>query len=180
MTLAKFIAISGMILDVLGAVILARSFVMKRPKDVFRELKSLGTWDFHISRGARDLLLSWLVQSYEARTGAVIIAIGFALQAFSQVLPHVILINAVLVIVFVAGTAIWLFFKLQTKFVQKAAKQARDFYDELESEANSAVWKKAISNRREELRQIKKQPVKWLNHTLDPEEGIDSTLTSNE
>jgi len=178
-TLAKFVAISGMILDVLGAFILARSFVMKRPKDVFRELKSFGGWDFHITRGARDLLLSWLVQSYEARTGAVALSIGFLLQAISQLLPHVTFSNGALGIVVVLGAAIWSFFKLQNSFVQRAAMQARSFYDELETEATDEDWKKAILNRREELNQIKKKPGKWLNHTLDPEEGIDKTLTSN-
>lgn len=180
MTLAKFIAISGMILDVLGAVILARSFVIKRPSDVFRELKSFGTWDFHITRGARDLMLSWLVQSCEARTGAVIIGIGFAFQAISQVLPHIIIANAVLGVIIVAGVSFWLFFKLQTWFVQLSAKQARGFYDELEAEATGEDWKKAIPDRKKELHQIEKHPGKWLNHTLDPDESIDSTLTSNE
>lgn len=180
MTLSKFVAISGMILDVLGAVILARSFVLKRPSEVFRELKSFGRWDFHITRGARDLLLSWLVQSYEARTGAVIIGIGFALQAISQVLPHVTLTNAVLGIAVVAGAAFWSFFMLQIRFVQRAARQARGFYDELEPEATGADWKKAIPDRREELNLIEKKPGKWLNHTLDSDEVIDPTLTSNE
>ena len=179
MTLAKFVAISGMILDVLGAVILARSFIMKRPSGVFRELKSFGSWSFHITRGARDLLLSWLVQRYEARTGAVIIGVGFALQAIAQVLPHITLTNAVFGIVVVVGAALLLFFKLQTWFVQLAARQARGFYDEIEPEAG-AEWKKVIPDRREELHQIEKQPGKWLNHTFDLDEGIDPTLTSNE
>jgi len=179
-TLAKFVAISGMIIDVLGAVIIARSFVMKRPSDVFRELKNFGRWDFYITRGARDLLLSWLVQSYEARAGAVIIGFGFVLQAISQVLPPITLTNAVLGIVVVVGTSLWLFFKLQTWFVRLSARQARSFYNELEPEATSADWKKMIPDRREELHQIEKQPGKWLNHTFDPVEDIDPTLTSNE
>lgn len=182
MTSAKYVAITGMTLDVLGAVILARSFFMKRPSDVFRELKSFGSWDFHITRGARDLLLSWLVQSYEARTGAVIIGIGFFLQAISQILPHITLTKTIasLGIVVVAGTALYLFFLLQAWFVQLSAKQARGFYDELEPEATGEDWKKAIPDRRKELYQIEKRPDKWLNHTLDSVEGMDSTLTSNE
>jgi hypothetical protein len=114
------------------------------------------------------------------RTGAVIIGIGFALQAISQVLPHITLTNAILGIVVVAGTSFWLFFKLQNWFVQLSARQARGFYDELEPEATGADWKKTIPDRREELHQIEKQPGKWLNHKLDPVEGIDPTLTSNE
>jgi len=180
--LANFVTISGMILDVLGAVILARSFFLKRPKDVFRELKSFGKWNFHITRGARDLLLSWLVQSFEARTGALIIGIGFGLQAISQsqVLPEVTLPYAVLGLFFVAKTAFWSFFRLQTGFVRRAARQARGFYKELEPEATGADWKEAIPNRCNELREIEKQPGKWLKHALEPEEGIDPTLTSNE
>lgn len=178
MKLGTVVAICGMILDILGAVVLARSFVMKRPRDVFRELRSLGVWDFHITRGARDLVLSWLVQAVEARTGAAILGVGFALQAIAQVLPQEPIGYGAVVLTAAGLAAVGLFLTLQAWFVRHAARQARAFYDELEPEAKSEDWKREIPLRRAELQQIEKDPRTWLGGGATA--PIDKTLTSNE
>jgi hypothetical protein len=167
-----------MILDVLGAVILARSFVVKRPRDVFRELRSFGTWDFHITQGARDLVISWLVQAVEARSGAVILGLGFLLQAIAQLLPQELICYGGVVIAVGICMAVGLFFILQSWFVRHAARQAKVFYNELESEAQSEKWGKEISLRHKELDHITNSPRSWLHGEETP--PIDTTLTSNE
>jgi hypothetical protein len=177
MKLATVVVICGMILDVLGAVILARSFVVKRPRDVFRELRSLGGWDFHITRGARDLLLSWLVQAVEARSGAIILGLGFLLQAIAQLLPQDHICYGGVIIAFGVCAAVGFFFILQSWFVRHAARQAKIFYNELESEAQSEKWKNEIPLRLKELDHITNSPRSWLHGEETP--PIDTTLTSN-
>jgi hypothetical protein len=177
MKLGIVVAICGMILDVLGAVILARSFVVKRPRDVFREIRSLGGWNFHITRGARDLLLSWLVQAVEARSGAFILGLGFLLQAVAQLLPQDLICYGEVIIAVGVCAAIIGFFILPGCFVRHAARQAKVFYTELESDAQSKEWKDEISLRCAELEKIINSPRSWLrNEETAP---IDTTLTSN-
>lgn len=162
MTIAIVIAICGMIFDVLGAVILARTFVVKRPHEVFREVKSFGCWDFPITVGARNLLLSWLVQAREARTGAVMLAFGFALQALSQVLPkeEASWLSAILLLSLVIS--IWLFFWLQSFFVRQAAREAQEFYIKFSRGTIPHDWKREILLRQKELKEIEVEPAKWL------------------
>jgi hypothetical protein len=179
LTNSTVLAIAGMVLDVLGAVILARSFVMKRPREVFRELKSFGVFDFHITPGARDLLLSWLVQSIEARTGAGILALGFFLQGLAQLLPPVSISHAGWLLGAAVVIAVVAFFRLQEWFVRVAARQASAFYEELADEASSDDWRQAIPARKAEIEAIAKDPRQWLA----PRSGhpkIDTTLTSND
>ncbi len=164
MTFSSILAICGMILGVLGAVILARSFVLKHPREVFHDINSLGNWDFQVTRGARNLLLSWLVQAIEARVGAIILGIGFLLQALSQIIPqeHVhYLIAAIVIIMFIVITSIS-FFWLQNSFIRKAACQALTYYNELELGDNNEDWKREIPVRQQELRNIHKNPSIWL------------------
>jgi len=163
MTIANVVAICGMIFDILGAVILARTFVVKRPHEVFREVNSVGCWDFPITVGARNLLVSWLVQSREAKTGAVILALGFALQAISQVIPHEETSWAPAILLLSAAISMWLFFWLQSFFVRGAACEAQGFYVDLERGAIPDDWKREIPLRRDELKRIEAEPKKWLN-----------------
>jgi hypothetical protein len=156
------VSISGMILDVLGAVVLARSFVFKRPKEVFRDIRSLGVYDFPITCGARDFLLSWLVQASEARTGAAIIGLGFTIQAIAQFtssspMPYIWLLPVSVIVLALAG-----FFALQKCLVSKAAKKATEFYDDLIMEASNEEWKREIRLRRDELSGITQNPREWL------------------
>ena len=178
MKLGTVVVICGMILDVLGAVILARSFVVKRPRDVFRELRNFGVWDFHITRGARDLVLSWLVQAIEARSGAVILGLGFLLQAIAQLLPQQPIRYGGVVLAVGVCAAVGLFFILQAWFVRHAARQTKVFYNELESEAQGNDWKREISLRRAELEKIANSPRSWLRG--EETAPIDTSLTSNE
>ena len=168
-----------MLIDALGAVVVARSFVLKRPVDVFRELRSFGRWDFHITIGARDLLLSWLIQSNEARTGAALLAFGFLLQAFAQVLPLVAVSSGGYILVLMVICVFGGFFVLQSWFVRHAAKNAQSFYIDIESEAVGQDWLKAIPQRRQELTMIERAPHRWLKGTMEPPEDLDPTLTSN-
>ena len=177
MTVYAAVSISGMILDVLGAVLLASSFVLKRPVDVFHDVRSLGSWDFHIGRGARDLLLSWLVQAIEARTGAAIVALGFLCQAIAQFTPSAPIAYIWLMPVLVSISALVGFFALQRRFVSRAARQAVAFYDALEAEAASEDWKREIPLRREEVRVIERNPQQWLKPRTG-HEPVDKTLTS--
>jgi hypothetical protein len=178
MKLGTVVVICGMILDVLGAVILARSFIVKRPRDVFYELRSLGGWNFHITRGARDLLLSWLVQAVEARSGALILGLGFLLQAIAQLLPQYPICYGEVILAVGVCTAVGFFFILQAFFVRHAARQAKVFYNELEPEAQSKEWKDEISLRCAELEKIINSPRSWLRGKETA--PIDTTLTSNE
>ena len=162
MTIVNVVAICGMIIDVLGAVILARTFFVKRPHEVFSEVRSFGHWDFAITVGARNLLVSWLVQSREAKTGAAILAFGFSLQVVAQVLPlsevpwpFAILIAALLV-------SILLFFWLQSLFVRQAAREAQGYYIELSGQDISDDWKAEIPLRKKELEAIEAKPDAWL------------------
>ena len=162
MTIANVVVICGLIFDILGAVLLARTFVMKRPHEVFREVESFGHWDFPVTLGARNLLVSWLVQSREAKTGAVILALGFALQAVSQVLPNEETSWALAILLFSVAASIWLFLWLQSLFVRRAAHEAQSFYIELDGGTISEDWKREIPLRRQELEEIEAEPSKWL------------------
>lgn len=162
MTIGNAVATYGMILDILGAVVLARSFVVKRPTEVFREVRSFGTWDFPITVGARDLLVSWLVQALEAKTGAAILTLGFALQAVSQVLSKKETEWALLFLLVSAAASLWLFFWFKRIFVRRAVRQAQGFYVELAQATISEDWKREIPLRCKELNEIEAQPNKWL------------------
>ena len=175
MTIATVVAICGMIFDVLGAVILARTFFVKRPHEVFRELRSFGHWDFPVTVGARNLLVSWLVQSWEAKTGAVILAFGFVLQAISQALPKEELPWYWGALLLCLATSIWLFFWMQSFFVRQAAREALDFYVELDRETKSEDWKREIPTRRKELEEIEAAPTKWLKYG-EPKPSIQSSI----
>jgi len=179
MKLSIFVTISGMTLDVLGAVVLARSFVMKRPEDVFREISSYGTWDFPITRGARDLVLSWLVQRVEARTGAFILFVGFSLQAVSQFLGQYVIGYGFWLLGLIIFSVFLAFFFLQNWFVRSAVGNAYAFYTELEKIGTGDNWKKFIEERREELSKISNAPMVWLKGGFE-NDPPDNTLTSNE
>lgn len=168
MTNANVVAICGMIFDILGAVVLARTFVVKRPHEVFREINSFGCWDFPITVGARNLLVSWLVQSSEAKAGAAILAFGFALQAVSQVIPQAEMWWAPVILIFAVAISICVFFWLQSLFVRRAACEAQGFYVALESEKIPDDWKHEITLRRDELKRIEAEPKKWLNLESNP------------
>jgi putative hemolysin len=163
MTIANVVAICGMIFDILGAVILARTFVVKRPHEVFCEIKSFGCWDFPITVGARNLLVSWLIQSSEAKVGAIILALGFVLQAVSQVMPQVETSWAPAILLFSAAIAICLFFWLQLLFVRRAACEAQGFCIALERGEIPEDWKREILLRCDELKRIEAEPKRWLN-----------------
>lgn len=162
MTIANVVVICGMIIDILGAVVLARTFFVKRPHEVFGEVRSFGHWDFAITVGARNLLVSWLVQSYEAKTGAAILAFGFAVQALAQVLPQIeapwpsAILTATLVV------SVCLFFWLQSLFVRQAAREAQSYYIDLVGQDISDDWKREIPLRQNELKAIEANPVGWL------------------
>jgi len=151
-----------MIIDVLGAVILARTFFVKRPHEKFGEVRSFGHWDFAITIGARNLLVSWLVQSREAKTGSAILAFGFALQAVAQVLPAFEVPWALAILIAALLVSIFLFFRLQSQFVRQAANEAQAYYVELSSQEISDDWKAEIPLRREELTAIQANPRAWL------------------
>ena len=164
MTIATDTAIYGMILDIFGAFILARSFVVKRPMEVFRDVRSFGNWDFPITVGARNLLLSWLVQAYEAKTGAVMLLSGFVLQAVAQaqLLPKGESVWALLFLLLFAVVSLWLLFWLPRIFVRLAARQARRLYLELGQGTISDDWKREIPLRCTELNEIQARPGQWL------------------
>lgn len=164
MTIANVVAICGMIFDILGAVILARTFVVKRPHEVFHEVESFGHWDFPITVGARNLLVSWLVQAWEAKTGAVILAFGFTLQAISQVTPptEIEALWCLAILLLSVFISIRLFFWLQSLFVRRAAHEALNYYISLEQGEISEDWMREIPLRREELKIIEAKPEKWL------------------
>lgn len=157
------VAICGMIFDILGAVILARTFVVKRPHEIFREVRSFGCWDYPVTVGARNLLVSWLVQSLEAKTGAAILAVGFTLQAISQVLLEEPAPWAPAVLLLTALISIWLFFLLQSLFVRRAAREAHGYYVAIERGEIPDDWKGEILLRRDELEKITAKPKNWLN-----------------
>jgi len=177
MTVANVVAISGMIFDILGAVILARTFVVKRPYEVFREVNSFGCWDFPVTVGARNLLVSWLVQSREAKTGAVILTFGFGLQGFSQVLPQEEAPWAGILLILFAAVSLWLFFSLQSLFVRQSAHEAQSFYIELIHGTNSEDWKREIPLRQKELEEIEAEPRKWLQFG---ESGSRTQISTND
>lgn len=163
MTIANITAMSGMILDTLGAVILARTFCVKRPKEVFREVNSLGTWDFAMTVGARNLLVSWLVQSNEAKSGALILGIGFTLQAIAQVLPSLTAPFPLLILASVLIISMCIFFILQTIFVRSAALDGKKYYKAWEQDAKTPEsWMPIIEKRLNELEEIRKFPKMWL------------------
>jgi hypothetical protein len=170
--------VTGLMLDVLGALFIARSFVVKRTTDTFNELRALGVWDFTVTKGASRLLLSWLVQSLEAKWGFVIITLGFFCQALGALLaPCSLGWSLFRVIVGLDGVAFILtYFALPRLIVVTAAKQSCSFYEQIGSEKIEG-WDGLIAERLAELKAIERTPGDWLRGHLTPL-PIDTTLTS--
>lgn len=177
MTIANVLSISSLILDVLGAILLARSFIMKHPIEAFRDLRCIGVWDFHVTIGARDMLLSWLVQSVEAKVGAELLAVGFLWQSAALLTIPMAATYGWVVLLMVVSGAIAAFFFLQKWFVCYASRQALPFYKQLQSEAD-VNWQTEIARREMELHEIEVSPHLWIERPLTPV-PIDTTLTSN-
>jgi hypothetical protein len=155
-------AVSGMIIDILGAFFIARSFILKKPASVFSDVKSLGSWGFCFSPGARDLLLSWLIQGIEARTGAMLMFVGFTFQILAQFLSTTEYRYGFLIVAGVALAAVVALFRLPIQFVSRASKQALDYYQLLRLEDKDF---KDISEREQELKKIHASPRIWLHPT---------------
>ncbi len=158
-------AVSGMLIDALGAIFIARSFIFKKPDSVYSDVKSLGLWGFCYSPGACDLLLSWLIQGIEARTGAILMLVGFALQILAQFLIPTESLYGFLIVSCVGLIAVAAFFFLPIRFVRRASKQALNYYQQIRSENKKL---EDISEREEYLRKIYASPYIWLKPSKKP------------
>lgn len=71
----------GLILDIIGAFYIAKSFVFKTPKDLAAESYGTNCPDKDLTGGmSGNLFRSFYKQAVEAKTGFVIIALGFGGQ----------------------------------------------------------------------------------------------------
>ena len=165
LSLANVTSICGMILDILGAVLISRTFLRKSAIDVIYDVGSFGRWDWHTSIGARDLLISSLIQTQEAKAGALILAIGFAFQSIAQFLPSSVCywsgnVTPLNVIILLIIFSYKLFRWLELSFIRKAARESLEFYDRTEKaqkHPKEAIEKMAL--RRDDIARIAANPA---------------------
>lgn len=84
--------IIGLILDIIGVFCIAKSFIFKTPKDLVSE--SYGTYHKgkELSYGmSGNLFRSFYRQSVEAKTGFVVMAVGFFAQIIGILSPNFII-----------------------------------------------------------------------------------------
>lgn len=71
------LSFAGLALDVVGAVVLAKSFMLKDPQDAYYE-------GLPVFGGNNSLLMSALLQRGEARAGGGLLVVGFLLQMWGN------------------------------------------------------------------------------------------------
>ena len=85
--------ILGLILDIIGVFYIAKSFVFKTPKDLAAESYGTNYPDKDMTSGmSGNLFRSFYKQAVEAKTGFVIIAIGFGGQIVGT-MYHTLAVN---------------------------------------------------------------------------------------
>ena len=100
----------GIIFDILGAYLIARSFIVKDVKRIASE--SFGSAYKDLAGGdSNNLARSFYVQTVEARMGIVVITLGFALQATGVIFPvsYIHFLFALIAIVTVAMATVIVF-----------------------------------------------------------------------
>ncbi len=81
--------IIGLILDIIGAFYIAKSFIFKTPKDLIAESYGTNYPDKDLTEGmSGNLFRSFYKQATEAKTGFLIIASGFISQAIGLLIPN--------------------------------------------------------------------------------------------
>lgn len=81
--------IIGLILDIIGAFFLAKSFVFKTPKDLAAESYGTDYPNKGLTAGmSGNLFRSFYRQAVEAKTGFVILALGFLSQISGLLFPN--------------------------------------------------------------------------------------------
>jgi hypothetical protein len=84
--------IQGLILDIIGAFYIAKSFIFKTSKDLAAESYGTNYPDKDLTGGiSGNLFRSFYKQAIEAKTGFVIIAMGFAGQIVGIVCPNFVM-----------------------------------------------------------------------------------------
>ena len=83
--------ILGLILDIIGAFYIAKSFVFKTPKDLAAESYGTNYPDNDLTGGmSGNLFRSFYKQAIEAKTGFIIIALGFGGQIVGTIYSNFI------------------------------------------------------------------------------------------
>lgn len=83
--------ILGLILDIIGAFYIAKSFVFKTPKDLIAESYGADYLEKNMTGGmSGNLFRSFYKQAIEAKTGFVIIALGFGGQIIGTMYSNLV------------------------------------------------------------------------------------------
>lgn len=97
------IQVLGLLLDILGAYFVVRSFIIKKPADIKSEAYGNANSNLRIAYGMSDFLFfSFYKQGIEARIGLVLIIPGFFLQAFGVLHPISLPLSIIILILFIA------------------------------------------------------------------------------
>lgn len=84
--------IIGLILDIIGAFYIVKSFVFKTPKDLIAESYGTNYPDKDLIGGmSGNLFRSFYKQAIEAKTGFVVIALGFLSQGVGILIPNLVI-----------------------------------------------------------------------------------------
>ena len=84
--------IIGLILDIIGAFFLAKSFVFKTPKDLAAESYGTDYPSKELTAGmSGNIFRSFYRQAIEAKTGFIILALGFLGQISGLLFPNLII-----------------------------------------------------------------------------------------
>ncbi len=76
------IQVLGLLIDIIGAYYIVRSFIVKKPADIKNEVYGNANQNLQIPYGmSGNLFFSFYLQGIEARIGLVLVVTGFVLQS---------------------------------------------------------------------------------------------------
>lgn len=76
------IQVLGLLIDIIGAYYIVRSFIVKKPADIKSEVYGNANQNLQIPYGmSGNLFFSFYIQGIEARIGLVLVVAGFVLQS---------------------------------------------------------------------------------------------------
>ncbi len=118
----------GLILDIVGAFFIVKSFVFKTPKSLAAESYGTDYPNKELTAGmSGNLFRSFYKQAVEAKTGFVILALGFLGQIFGLLFPDLIIeqcLGIIIVLLAVGIPCILFIYLFQPLRLDKIEKEA--------------------------------------------------------
>ena len=104
------IQVLGLLIDIMGAYYIVRSFIVKKPADIKNEVYGNANQNLQIPFGmSGNLFFSFYLQGIEAKIGLVLVVVGFVLQSlgvlFELFISFMVLILTLIIAVAGSGFA---------------------------------------------------------------------------